>query len=130
MDISDFDTMSGLNMDYILRTLVNVTETLSNATAKPRDNQGILQPVWDMRLGREEYFSSPIFPVVLSIGFYFALCTPFMILDLYGKQLSIMKYKIQSEKEITPGQVSSDEQFQILKQVVPTNWGLSHRDKV
>ena len=66
----------------------------------------LLQPIWDLRIGHEEFFASPLFPVVLSVSFYFSFCTPFMICDLWGKKWRwIQKYKIQSNLEVTPGQV-------------------------
>jgi len=62
----------------------------------------LLQPIWDLRLGYEKYVESPLFPIVLSVSFYFALITPFMIADLYGKKWRwIQKYKIQTDKEVT-----------------------------
>lgn len=66
----------------------------------------ILQPIWDLRIGREKYFMSPLFPVILSVVFYFSFCTPFMIFDLFGKKWNwIQKYKIQNDKEVTFSQV-------------------------
>ncbi|XP_052796863.1 cholesterol 25-hydroxylase-like protein 1, member 2 [Mya arenaria] len=66
----------------------------------------ILQPIWDIRLGRENFFASPLFPVILSVSFYFSFCTPFMIADLLGDKLPcIHKYKIQSNLEVTWAQI-------------------------
>lgn len=66
----------------------------------------LLQPIWDLRLGKEEYFASPLFPVVLSVTFYFSFCTPFMIFDLFGKNWKwVQKYKIQSNLDVTYAQV-------------------------
>lgn len=65
----------------------------------------VLQGLWDLRLGREDLIASPLFPVIMSVTFYFSLCTPFMICDLYGKNWNwIRKYKIQSDLDVTPAQ--------------------------
>ena len=81
-------------------------ESVNISHAVPAESDRLLQPIWDLRLGREEYFSSPLFPVFLSVTFYFSFCTPFMIADLWGKKWTwIQKYKIQSNLEVTPAQV-------------------------
>ena len=50
----------------------------------------------------ESYVSSPLFPIVASVSFYFVSIIPWMIIDLYGKDWKwIQKYKIQPEKEVT-----------------------------
>lgn len=63
----------------------------------------ILQPIWDtIRDGREDYLGSPLFPVFMSVTFYFVAVFPFMIIDLYGKEwLWVQKYKIQPSKEVS-----------------------------
>lgn len=62
----------------------------------------VLQPVWDaIREGREEYLGSPLFPVIMSVTFYFVAVFPFMIIDLWGKEWHwVQKYKIQANKEV------------------------------
>lgn len=70
-----------------------------------QEDQRFLQPIWDLRLGREDIVASPLFPVILSVMFYFSLCAPFMIIDLYGRKWKwIQKYKIRPELEVTSAQ--------------------------
>lgn len=62
----------------------------------------ILQAVWDMRLGHEAFVQSPLWPVAMSVSFYFTLCTPFMVIDLVCyEQKWYKKYKIQPDKKVT-----------------------------
>jgi len=63
----------------------------------------LLQPIWDtIRDGREDYLSSPLFPVFMSVTFYFVAVFPFMCIDLWGKKWHwVKKYKIQPEKEVS-----------------------------
>ncbi len=62
----------------------------------------ILQPVWDALLLWEEYIRSPLFPVIASILLYFLCVTPWVVVDLWGKDWKwIQKYKIQPDKEVT-----------------------------
>jgi len=63
----------------------------------------ILQPLWNIiKDGREEYLGSPLFPVFMSVTFYFVAVLPFMIIDLYGKEWHwVQRYKIQPSKEVT-----------------------------
>lgn len=61
-----------------------------------------LQPIWNLRKGYEHILTSPLFPVVNSILFYFLCMIPFTIFDLYGKKWKwIQKYKIQPNKDVT-----------------------------
>lgn len=62
----------------------------------------VLQWVWDtIRDGREDYLRSPLFPVFMSVTFYFVAVFPFMIIDLYGKKWHwVQQYKIQPNKEV------------------------------
>ncbi|ESO86672.1 hypothetical protein LOTGIDRAFT_194826, partial [Lottia gigantea] len=63
----------------------------------------ILQPVWDLRKGYEDYVRSPLFPVFLSVGYYFLLCIPFTFVDIYCKNMNwYKKYKIQPDKDVAP----------------------------
>ncbi|KAL4227867.1 Cholesterol 25-hydroxylase-like protein [Mactra antiquata] len=104
------DVFSFLNASTIDRVLYKtpfipefLNENISRAVAP--DGRRILQPIWDLRIGREDFVASPLFPVILSVTFYFSLCTPFMICDLYGKNWRwIQKYKIQSTLDVTPAQ--------------------------
>ncbi|XP_055874281.1 cholesterol 25-hydroxylase-like protein 1, member 2 [Biomphalaria glabrata] len=67
-----------------------------------RTERPLLQIIWDLRLGYEPYLASPLFPVFLSVIFYFALCLPFMLFDIFcKKQVWYRKYKIQIDKEVT-----------------------------
>ncbi|XP_071105349.1 cholesterol 25-hydroxylase-like protein 1, member 2 [Haliotis cracherodii] len=66
----------------------------------------ILQPIWDMRLGYEEYLRSPLFPVFLSISFYLSLCIPFMLIDIFCSEMSwYKKYKIQPSRKVTGAEI-------------------------
>lgn len=66
----------------------------------------ILQPLWDLRKGREDFLASPLFPVVLSVGFYFTFCTPFMIFDIIGSRWKWMhKFKLQPTKVVDMPQI-------------------------
>ncbi|CAL1526453.1 unnamed protein product [Lymnaea stagnalis] len=61
-----------------------------------------LQPFWDLRLGYEQYLESPLFPVFISVVFYFGLCLPFCLSDIFcTNQGWYKKYKIQPDKEVT-----------------------------
>ena len=73
---------------------------MSNTTTG--DEFRILQPLWDIiKDGREEYLGSPLFPVFMSVTFYFVAVLPFMVIDLYGKEWHwVQKYKIQPSKEV------------------------------
>lgn len=67
----------------------------------------VLQPIWDLRLGREDVLASPLFPIVASLVFYILCVLPFMVIDMYGKQWHwIQKYKIQTDREVTWSQIS------------------------
>lgn len=62
----------------------------------------ILQPIWDLRIGYEKYVSSPLFPIILSVTFYFMSVVPFTICDLFGRDWHwIQKYKIQTDRVVT-----------------------------
>jgi cholesterol 25-hydroxylase len=62
----------------------------------------LLQPIWDLRLGREYYVSSPLFPIIVCVSFYFASNIPFTIFDLFGADWTwIQKYKIQPNRVVT-----------------------------
>lgn len=87
---------------------INTSDVLTGVVRNNAFSSGrsLLQVIWDFRLGREDLVSSPLFPVFLSVAFYFSLCTPFMIADIYGKKWKwIQKYKIQTDKEVTLDQV-------------------------
>lgn len=68
---------------------------------KPQEFR-VLQPIWDIiKNGREDYLGSPLFPVFISVTFYFVAVLPFMVIDLYGKKWHwVQKYKIQPNKEV------------------------------
>lgn len=62
----------------------------------------LLQPLWDLRLGHEDYVRSPLFPIVLSVLFYFSCVIPFTVFDLFGRNWKwIQKYKIQTDRVVT-----------------------------
>ena len=66
------------------------------------DDYRILQPIWDLRIGYEKYLSSPVFPIVLSVLYYFFSLLPWTIIDLYGHDWKwVRKYKIQPDKTVT-----------------------------
>ena len=89
-------------------------ETSSIFVAEPGEWR-LLQPVWDLRLGYEEYVASPLFPVLFSVVFYFCCMIPWMVFDLYGREWKwIQKYKIQPNEEVTWPQVR--------KAIVLTTW--------
>ncbi|XP_076444223.1 cholesterol 25-hydroxylase-like protein 1, member 2 [Babylonia areolata] len=65
-----------------------------------------LQPLWDLRLGYEDWLTSPLFPVLLSVVVYFSQCIPFMLVDMYcAHQKWYLRYKIQPDKEVTLPQI-------------------------
>ena len=81
-------------------------DTIQNLSSQQPLEWRLLQPIWEMRKGYEEYLKSPLFPIVLSVSFYFVSMLPFMVFDLYGKDWKwIQKYKIQPNKEVTWPQV-------------------------
>jgi len=62
----------------------------------------LLQPIWDLRIGFERYVESPLFPIALSVVFYFLCQLPFTIFDLYGRNWKwIQQYKIQPDRVVT-----------------------------
>lgn len=68
----------------------------------------LLQPVWDLRIGYEDYVGSPMFPVVLNVSFYLLLVSPFSIIDLFLKDWPIFKkHKILPDEEVTWPQVKN-----------------------
>lgn len=100
--------MSNVLVEFGRLWYINTTDLLTGVVRKNASYSGrsFLQIIWDLRLGREDFISSPLFPVLLSVGFYFSFCTPFMIADLFGKNWNwIQKYKIQTDKEVTVSQV-------------------------
>uniref|UniRef100_A0A1I8G0G7 ANK_REP_REGION domain-containing protein n=1 Tax=Macrostomum lignano TaxID=282301 RepID=A0A1I8G0G7_9PLAT len=63
---------------------------------------GIMQTVWDLRAGYEDTLASPLFPVFISVGFYFATVFPMTFFDLCASRWAWYRsYKLQPEKEIT-----------------------------
>ncbi|XP_013389366.1 cholesterol 25-hydroxylase-like protein 1, member 2 [Lingula anatina] len=78
-------------------------ETSTLNQTKRADDFRALQGLWDLiRIGHEDYLRSPLFPVVMSVAFYFTCMVPFTIFDLWGKNWNwIHKYKIQPEKNVT-----------------------------
>ncbi|KAL3866411.1 hypothetical protein ACJMK2_043712 [Sinanodonta woodiana] len=106
------DLINALKLNLTGTELVSADEYLSKTRLENASGSGgerehrILQPLWDLRLGREEYLRSPLFPVVLSVVFYFSFCTPFMIVDLFGRKWNwIQKFKIQNNLDVTWAQV-------------------------
>ena len=62
----------------------------------------VLQPIWDLRIGYEHYMRSPLFPIVVSVTYYFLSLLPWSIIDLYGHDWKwIQKYKIRPDKQVT-----------------------------
>ncbi|KAK6189123.1 hypothetical protein SNE40_005161 [Patella caerulea] len=74
---------------------------MENNTQIVEEADYILQPLWDLRKGYEDYLRSPLFPVFVSVGYYFGLCVPFMLVDIFCKNMQwYKKYKIQPDKEV------------------------------
>ena len=84
---------------------INNTSNSSLEDTSGSDAYRVLQPLWNVLLQHEYYVSSPMFPVIYSITFYFLCVLPWMICDLWGKNWWIQKYKIQPEKDVTYAQV-------------------------
>jgi cholesterol 25-hydroxylase len=83
-----------MEFETIKKISANVSETM--------DQYNILQVIWDKRIGYEDTLRSPVWPVVMSVGSYFALILPFTIADVFGRGWNwIQKYKIQPEKDVT-----------------------------
>jgi len=62
----------------------------------------LLQPVWDLFLGRRWVVASPLFPIVLTVGFYFVCMLPFTLMDLFGSEWKwVQKHKIQPHRVVT-----------------------------
>ncbi len=62
----------------------------------------ILQPLWEIALGLENYVKSPLFPIVLSMCLYVVMVMPWVYIDMYGREWKwIQKYKIQPDKPAT-----------------------------
>nr|XP_039271223.1 cholesterol 25-hydroxylase-like protein 1, member 2 [Styela clava] len=59
----------------------------------------LLQPMWDyLRLEIGDFCRSPLFPVLISVAFYFVLNLPFMIMDIKGESWPrIYSNKIQQK---------------------------------
>jgi cholesterol 25-hydroxylase len=67
----------------------------------------LLQPIWTLALKHHVYVSSPLFPIVLSIGCYFASVVPFTVLDFYGYRhwTWVQRLKIQPDVQVSWCQV-------------------------
>lgn len=97
----------GLSIESLFSENVSPVKTLhQNFTAgifeREEGEFRILQPVWDLRIGRERFVESPLFPILMSVTFYFLTMIPFTIADLFGKNWRwIQKYKIQPDREVT-----------------------------
>lgn len=62
----------------------------------------LLQPIWDLRIGYEYFVSSPLFPIIMSVSYYFVNMIPWTIIDLYGRKWKwIQNRKIQPNKVVT-----------------------------
>ncbi|KAH3830231.1 cholesterol 25-hydroxylase-like protein 1, member 2 [Dreissena polymorpha] len=96
---SAIDELVGSNTEN--ESLLHENVTIGGAVAPGKEFR-ILQPLWDLRLGREAFVASPLFPVVLSVTFYFTLCSPFMAADLWGKKWKwLQTFKIQPDFDVT-----------------------------
>jgi len=79
--------------------VVNFT---SNVFEREPGEFRILQPIWDLRVGHDRWVESPLFPIILSVSFYFLCMLPFTIMDLFGRNVKcIQKYKIQPDRVVT-----------------------------
>ncbi|GFS09333.1 cholesterol 25-hydroxylase-like protein 1, member 2 [Elysia marginata] len=91
---------AGGNLTNISAPSADPVEVLLNRESR------FLQPIWDLRLGYEDYLQSPLFPVFLSVFYYFGLCIPVTFIDVFCKKQQWYKnYKIQPDKEITAAQL-------------------------
>ncbi|XP_043577288.1 cholesterol 25-hydroxylase-like protein 2 [Chiloscyllium plagiosum] len=65
--------------------------------------KSLLQPLWDyLRSQHQDALRSPLFPVVISVSTYFAVCTFYMILDLLAPRCPLIRrYKIHPEQHVT-----------------------------
>ncbi|CAH1796035.1 unnamed protein product [Owenia fusiformis] len=82
--------------------LEKIKDSQKNASDKFQPSGLLLQPLWDLRIGYEWYLTSPIFPVILSVTFYFCVTFPWTIFDIYGQDWKwIQKFKIQPTKSVT-----------------------------
>jgi len=62
----------------------------------------LLQPLWDLRVGREWFVASPLFPIVIAVAFYFACMLPFTLIDLLAAEWTwVQRYKIQPSRVVT-----------------------------
>lgn len=58
--------------------------------------------IWDLRIGREAWLASPLFPIVLSISYYFICVIPLTICDLYFCEKAFWKrFKLQTGRPTT-----------------------------
>jgi len=95
---------------------INLTEKLAEYT---QSDWRILQPAWDWMRSHEHYVSSPLFPVIMSVTYYFLCMLPWSIIDLYGQNWWwIQKYKIQHHKQVTFKQVRNAMALILFNQVV------------
>ena len=99
MQLTRIESQAELIASTTMDRMVKNTTTYQGAEY---DEFRLLQPLWDLRLGYEDYVGSPLFPIFLSVGFYFLCMIPFTLLDLFGKDLTwVQRYKIQPDKEVT-----------------------------
>ncbi|GFO44759.1 cholesterol 25-hydroxylase-like protein 1, member 2 [Plakobranchus ocellatus] len=100
-------------MPTIVDMSQNMTNSSSPESVKHSFGEDILQiewrflqPLWDICLCYDRWLESPVFPVILSVVTYMGLCLPYMFFDIICKDhVWYRKYKIQSEKEVTMGQM-------------------------
>lgn len=100
--------MTEQKMDNVMKTVTNEsTHSLQySLNEMMSEDFRLLQPIWDLRKGYEYYLRSPLFPVILSITFYFVSVLPWTIIDLYGENWKwISRLKIQPNKKVTWVQV-------------------------
>ena len=72
---------------------------VSDSNAIDESDKSYLQPLWDLRLGYEEYVTSPVFLIVVIVSFYFLAVLPWTLLDLFCSHWQWLKrYKIQPDK--------------------------------
>ncbi|KAF1373435.1 hypothetical protein PFLUV_G00238830 [Perca fluviatilis] len=56
----------------------------------------LLQPVWSFLLGHSSVLTSPVFPVIFSLGVYLSLCAPYLLLDVLSVRCAwLRRYKLQ-----------------------------------
>ncbi|CAH1796329.1 unnamed protein product [Owenia fusiformis] len=117
MDEENFNESFSTTVDGNITTERLTLKTIFNFNTW--EDFRILQPIWDLRIGYEYYLCSPLFPIVLSVSFYFLCVFPPTLVDLFGREWAwYQKYKIQNNKEVTWKHVRQAMMITIWNQIV------------